>query len=87
MCPTLAKLDKWQKAQASLYDQIGQQLNILSSAKDNGNGQTANGNGRIDATPGHYCQEHGVAFKRHDKDGRMWYSHKLNGGKWCNEHR
>ena len=61
----------------------GQQLKALWFAKSNG--QAANGNGHTDATPAHYCQQRGAPFQRHDKDGQTWYSHKLNGGKWCNE--
>jgi hypothetical protein len=33
---------------------------------------------------GHYCQQHQTEFRRHEKDGRVWYSHKLPKG-WCNE--
>ena len=75
--------ESWQQAQTRLYQELGQQLKALWTAKGNGNG--ANGNGEADATPEHFCQEHGVAFKRFEKEGRVWYSHKLDGGKWCND--
>ena len=31
------------------------------------------------------CQEHSVPFKKHEKEGRVWYSHKGPDGKWCKE--
>ena len=80
----LTAQEQWQEAQASLYHELGQQLRGLWSTKANGqpiNGEaTANGNGNGD----HYCQEHSVTFKRHEKDGSAWYSHKA-GNEWCNE--
>lgn len=31
-----------------------------------------------------YCHEHGQTFHRHEKDGQVWYSHKIAGSqKWC----
>lgn len=35
-----------------------------------------------------YCFEHGQHFKRHEKDGQIWYSHKIKnpvpgGATWC----
>mgnify|MGYP001590476110 CR=1 FL=1 len=33
----------------------------------------------------HNCNLHNVPFDKHEKDGKTWYSHKLIGGKWCNE--
>jgi hypothetical protein len=32
----------------------------------------------------HWCAKHQVAFKRIEKEGKVWYSHK-DGDKWCNE--
>lgn len=38
--------------------------------------------GREMETP--YCYEHGQTFHRHEKDGQVWYSHKIAGSpKWC----
>jgi hypothetical protein len=81
--------EDWQQAQAALYQVLGQQLKALWSAWANGptpsgNGRTANGN-PSDATPEHYCQEHGAAIRRFEKEGRTWYSHRTDGGKWCRE--
>ena len=33
----------------------------------------------------HYCQVHKVAFQRREKDGKVWYSHRLADGTYCNE--
>jgi len=48
-----------------------------SEAPHNGNGHLDNGNG-----DNHTCPIHGVAMRRWEKDGRVWYSHK-NGDGWC----
>ena len=79
---TVEYAENWQEAQARLYDDLGQQLKALWSTKANGNGST--GNGKPDATPDHHCQEHGVPFKRNEKEGSAWYRHRLDEGKWCN---
>lgn len=43
---------------------------------------SSNGQARSEA---HYCQEHQTEYKRFEKDGRVWYSHKTADGKWCKE--
>lgn len=30
------------------------------------------------------CPIHGVFMMRHEKDGLVWWSHKLANGQWCN---
>jgi hypothetical protein len=40
------------------------------SKKANGNGNSA------------WCPIHQIEMKRWDKDGRVWFSHKVDGG-WC----
>ncbi len=32
-----------------------------------------------------FCQEHGTSFKPYSKDGRSWFAHKLDNGKWCRQ--
>jgi hypothetical protein len=39
-----------------------------------------NGNGKNNSS---WCPIHQCEMKRWDKDGRVWYSHKVDGG-WCN---
>jgi len=39
---------------------------------------------------GHWCSEHGISFDRHEKDGKIWYSHRTKVSKehpkgYCNE--
>ena len=46
----------------------------------NGNGSTpaeSNSNGNS-----HVCPVHGVEMKRWEKDSKVWFSHKVDGG-WC----
>ena len=33
----------------------------------------------------HYCAVHGKPFTKHEKGGKVWYSHKAPDGSWCNE--
>ena len=81
---TVDYAETWQESQVRLYQELGQQLKALWTTK--ANGHTTNGNGKPEGTTsnGHYCQQHGVAFKRYEKNGSVWYSHKA-GDKWCNE--
>lgn len=59
----------------------------ISPATYNGNGTAAGkpaeppklADGSIDPT---WCAIHGVAMKRHEKDGQVWYSHKV-GDSYC----
>ena len=75
----LSPNEQWQEAQAKLYQDLGQQLKALWPAKANGN---TNGDGQAE----HHCAEHDTPFKRHERDGEVWYSHK-QGQDWCNEGR
>ena len=74
---TLNTNEDWQTAQATLYEQLGQQLKTLWATNSNGQ---ASANGQSE----HYCADHSVQFKPHSKDGKTWYSHKQGDG-WCNE--
>jgi hypothetical protein len=80
----------WQAAQGQLYADLGQQLKSLW-----GHGQKAQ-EATTEAAetpvqpvppsaPAHYCQAHQTEFKRFEKDGRVWFSHKGPDGKWCKE--
>ena len=35
-------------------------------------------------TPEDWCIEHQVKMDKYSKEGKSWYSHKLEGGAWCN---
>jgi hypothetical protein len=39
---------------------------------------------RPPARSAHWCSEHGTEFRKFEKDGRTWYSHKAGDG-WCKE--
>jgi hypothetical protein len=88
--------DDWQEVQANLYHQLGDKMKRIFSG--NGSGKAQNGTEKAvpAATPTplpppvpqreHWCQEHQTSFKRFEKDGRTWYSHKAPDGKsWCKE--
>ena len=80
---------------------IGGQLRILWSGGNdrNTNGAAANGQNGVEtaieppaepepkqSTRLHWCQVHDVLFKRRQKSGTVWYSHKApDGSGWCNE--
>jgi len=46
-----------------------------------GNGHASNGETAQGDNPA-WCAIHGCEMKRHEKDGKVWYSHKV-GDKWC----
>ena len=84
----------WQQAQSELYYQLTHQLRTLWS---NGNGTTLNGNNGIESPleplpeleptptpPAHWCDRHKAEFRRQEKDGTVWYSHR-QGSAWCSE--
>jgi hypothetical protein len=51
-----------------------------NQTRANGNGhETTNG----DNNPA-WCAVHGVEMKRWEKNGKIWYSHKVADGTWCN---
>ena len=78
--------DTWRQAQAGLYADLGQQLRTLWATKTNGNGQPPAGNDKTEAAPNHHCQEHDVPFQRYEKQGKVWYSHRITGSDdWCRE--
>jgi hypothetical protein len=89
---TLTNSDEsWETAQQELYNRLGQQLKVLWS---NGNGRAETQEQTQPPAPPkaspepsrreHYCQEHQMEFKRHEKDGAVWYSHRQGSG-WHNE--
>ena len=41
-------------------------------------GNRRNGKGEVRMCPIHQCE-----MRRYEKDGKSWYSHKLEDGKWC----
>ena len=67
-----------------LYKRLTKQLKVLwASGHPKDNGQEGH---QIAAQPAQprYCQEHQKEFKRHEKEGNAWYSHRQGSG-WHNE--
>ena len=86
--------ETWQQAQAHLYHQLGCQLkNLWVNGQTAQNGSESHGeavpvlepNHNPAQPPEHYCQEHQTEFKRYERQGKVWYSHKAPDGKWCKE--
>lgn len=86
---TVAPDEDWQSAQASLYQQLGQQLQALWDnrkadevpEKPAETSEEAN----LPTTPEHYCQQHQVAYRRYEKEGNVLWAHKAPDGTWCRE--
>jgi hypothetical protein len=54
----------------------------VNNSKDQSNGTNgSNGNNGANANPA-WCPIHQCEMKRWAKEGRVWYSHKVD-GKWC----
>jgi hypothetical protein len=89
--------ENWQEAQSNLYDNLAGQLRHIWTKKGQKADSGYNGVRTADSsllgpnTPetskriAHRCIEHGVAFRRYEKNGHEWYSHKTNEGTWCRE--
>jgi hypothetical protein len=43
---------------------------------------TNNGNGKVTMDPQAWCPTHQCEMKRYEKNGRVWFSHNIN-GEWC----
>jgi len=87
--------EHWKQAQSELYFQLTDQLRQLWN---NGAGAPLNGASGAEShgeppaasepteTPReHWCEEHQAEFKRRQKAGVIWYSHKAPDGSWCSE--
>ena len=74
---TLTAEDIWIEAQASLYQELAHQLKSLWTSNSSGSAD-------VQPAPGHFCQEHGMAFQRYEKGSQVWFAHKA-GSKWCKE--
>ena len=84
---TLNPNENWHEAQATLYTDLGEQLKALWTTRNDQSAPTEQHNdpeGAVDTTLEHFCLEHSVEFRRHEKNSNVWYSHK-NGNSWCNE--
>ncbi len=86
---TVAPDEDWHTAQASLYQQLGQQLRALwdNRRADEAPEKPAEAPGEPDlpTMPEHYCQQHQAEYQRYEKDGKVLWAHKAPDGKWCRE--
>jgi hypothetical protein len=86
---TVAPDEDWHTAQASLYQQLGQQLRALwdNRRADEAPEKPAEASeeANLPTTPEHYCQQHQVEYQRYEKDGKVLWAHKTPDGKWCRE--
>ncbi len=91
---TISDREHWKQAQSKLYYQLGDQLRQLWH---NGTSAALNGAGgaetAIEPPPAseptqtprpHWCDEHQAEFKRRQRAGTIWYSHRQGKG-WCND--
>ena len=58
---------------------VSQHQSDVNNSKEFGNG--TNGSNGSSANPA-WCPIHQCEMRRWDKNGRVWYSHKVD-GKWC----
>jgi hypothetical protein len=98
---TIAPNEDWHTAQERLYSELGQQIKALwANGNGSGTAQngpekppsTPLRAGSQPATsqpespePDHFCRQHQTPFRRYEKDGRVWYSHKAGNNTWCKE--
>ena len=83
----------WQEVQARLYDRLTQQFKQLWAR----NGTAPHDAQEVPTKPQqpakaqeppprqHWCAEHQTDYKRFEKGGKVWYSHKTTEGEWCRE--
>jgi hypothetical protein len=88
--------DDWQMSQALLYTQLAEQMRVLWKANGVSSEHGQNGHEKPIAEPtweeiqamplpqAHFCPAHKKPFKRFEKGGNAWYSHK-QGDSWCRE--
>jgi hypothetical protein len=86
---TVAPDEDWHTAQASLYQQLGQQLRALwdNRRADEAPEKPAEASeeANLPTTQEHYCQQHQVEYRRYEKEGKVLWAHKAPDGTWCRE--
>jgi hypothetical protein len=93
----VAPNEDWHIAQEQLYHRLGQQMKSLWN-NGSGSGKALSGSeSHVQPTPPtsslfftqlpeHCCPTHQTSFKRYEKNGQTWYSHR-QGNDWCKENR
>ena len=64
--------------------QLAAFVGVAPDDDDDGNAASQKAQTKASAPAEHFCAEHKVAFQKHTKDDKTWYSHKQGDG-WCNE--
>ena len=65
-----------------LADQL--MAKMVGAGVENGHGTSnGDGNGHTNNGDAAWCSIHDCAMDRYEKNGRSWYSHRSEGGKWC----
>jgi hypothetical protein len=89
--------EDWANAQQALYSALTQQLRTVWSRNGHNPEHGQNGHESLvevgsweelvsapSPAKEHWCSLHEVAFRRFEKQGKFWYSHKATDG-WCRE--
>jgi hypothetical protein len=84
--------EDWQAAQQELYTALTEQLKTIwgkgmsKSAPTEPDWTELGGNHKapLKPPPAHYCETHQCEYRRFEKNGQVWYSHKAADG-WCKE--
>jgi hypothetical protein len=91
--------DDWFLAQQNLYASLTTQLRTLwgkngvaehapdspTMAIQQSQEERVPGGGSGTPPPQHFCQEHSTQFRKFERDGQVWWSHKAQDGQWCRE--
>ena len=74
----VARVESWQEAQDALYKALGGQMKALWSTNTTKPlpAPTTATAPQEPPPPQNYCEAHGKPLQRHEKGGKVWYSHK-----------
>ena len=61
-----------------LMGKMGEARVANGHGRSRGNGQSA-----AKSSGATWCAIHDCAMTRYERNGRSWYSHRIEGGKWC----
>lgn len=88
---TLTPEEDYHEAQLSLYHELGETMKYVFASTSAGkvqNGAESHLPPLVSSSPPprpeHWCEVHHCDFKRYERNGQVWYSHKA-GTSWCRE--
>jgi hypothetical protein len=73
----------WSKGASKACPELGRR--VQQAEPDSWEELGGNHREPLKPVPSHYCQQHQAEFKRYEKNGRSWYSHKAPDSTWCKE--